>query len=187
VLLRPTLGPRSSRALSTNAQVLHPGPHPITGVHHHEASSRVHSRSPARSSPQPGVPWVEHGPLSTFPGLRTPQTRSLRRTPGGRQAIEHSPGVTRSALPTSYPYSSIDMCEVVSHPPRMVDIGQLVSTGIARVGDRGRQHDQLAGAAARPVGNVVGGVGVAGVGALAGSPNAVRARAGSPRSAGWFA
>ena len=59
------------------ARSYHPSPHPITGVHHHEASSRVHSRPPARSSPQPGVPWMEQGPLSTFPGLRTPQTRGL--------------------------------------------------------------------------------------------------------------
>jgi hypothetical protein len=54
------------------ARSYHPGPHPITGVHHHEASSRVHSRPPARSSPQPGVPWMEQRPLSTFPRASHP-------------------------------------------------------------------------------------------------------------------
>ena len=65
------------------ARPYHPGPHPISRAVHYEASSRVHSRSPARPSPRLVIPWMDQGPW-LFPGLRTPTGRDLRRTPGGR-------------------------------------------------------------------------------------------------------
>jgi hypothetical protein len=63
------------------ARPYHPVLIPSTRAFHYEASSRVHSRSPARSSPSPVAPGWIGCPLRRILGLRTPQTRSLQRTP----------------------------------------------------------------------------------------------------------
>ena len=94
------------------ARPLFQGPGPIAPVHipspeavYYGASSRVHSRSPARPSPRPGHPWMEQGqPWAHSPGSapRRPGACSARR--GGRRASS-----TRPELPhdrhrrTSYP------------------------------------------------------------------------------------
>ena len=51
------------------------------------------------------------------PGLRTPPTRSRRRTPGWGQAIEHGPGTTRSTShqPILQSCSSLTTCDLASH------------------------------------------------------------------------
>jgi len=46
--------------------------------------------------PSPVTARMERAALGLSPGLRTPPTRSRRRTPRWRQAIEHGPGTTRS-------------------------------------------------------------------------------------------
>ena len=65
------------------ARPYHPGPHPISGAVRYEASSRVHSRSPARPSPRLVIPWMDQGPLGFFPGLRTPTGRTCDARQGG--------------------------------------------------------------------------------------------------------
>ena len=50
--------------------------------------------------PSPAAPGWNEPPLRLSPGLRTPPTKSRRRTPGWGQATEHGPGTTRS---TSHP------------------------------------------------------------------------------------
>ena len=106
------------------ARPLFQGPGPIAPVHipspeavYYGASSRVHSRSPARPSPRPGHPWMEQGqPWAHSPGSapRRPGACSARR--GGRRASS-----TRPELPhdrhrrTSYPAAHSLMCDLVSH------------------------------------------------------------------------
>lgn len=46
------------------------------------ASSGVHCRSPSGLPLARSLPWTERGPLGFFPELRTPTTRSCRRTSG---------------------------------------------------------------------------------------------------------
>ena len=82
------------------ARSYRPGPHPISrscllrGVVKGSLAFTRPAFSPARSSLD-GTRTA----LGTLPGLRTPQTRSLQRTPGRETGIEHSPGAT--ARPTS--------------------------------------------------------------------------------------
>jgi len=74
------------------ARPYHPGPHPISGAVHYGASSRVHSRSPARSSPRLVVPLDGSEALGLFPGLRTP----AGRTCGARQSGDGHRALTRN-------------------------------------------------------------------------------------------
>jgi len=80
--------PRPSGAVTAGpippaaARPLCQGPGPITpaclpspGTVYYEASSRVHSRSPARPSPSPVIPGWNGDFLGLHPGLRTPQAR----------------------------------------------------------------------------------------------------------------
>ena len=46
--------------------------------------------------PSPGIPGQNRDRLGLSPELRTPPTKSRRRTPRRGQAIEHGPGTTRS-------------------------------------------------------------------------------------------
>jgi hypothetical protein len=56
------------------ARPYRPGPHPISGAVNYEASSRVHSRSPARPSPSPGCsPGWNRGPWAHSPGFAPQQ------------------------------------------------------------------------------------------------------------------
>ena len=78
------------------------GPGPITpgsrshlpGAVNYEASSRVHSRSPARSSPSPGCSPDGTGTLGLHPRASHPNGQDPRRTSGRGTGIEHSPGAT---------------------------------------------------------------------------------------------
>ncbi len=131
------------------ARSYHPGHSSrLPGAENDEASSRVHSRSPVRSSPRPvappdgtGAPWA---PSSSFAPHR-PGAGDARR--GRRRTVEHKPVATRPTLSTSYPCSSIDMCDLASHGPlshahtrgrrghprpartRVVDLGDRVDRG----------------------------------------------------------
>ena len=78
------------------------------------------SNSPVRSSPRPRPPGWNGPPLGLSPELRTPPTRSRRRTSRWGQAIEHGPGTTRS---TSHQLilqscSSLTACDLASQRQR---------------------------------------------------------------------
>ena len=109
--LRPPLAPSPrGQALSPRARI------PSPGAVHYEASSRVHSRSPARPSPSPVGPWMEQGPLGLLSGLRTPAGRTCTahaRAGDGHQALARSytPGIL-TGPPSA---SSLKMCDLVSH------------------------------------------------------------------------
>ena len=95
--------PRPSGALTAGpippaaARPLFQGPGPITpafipspGAVYYEASSRVHSRSPARPSPLPVIPGWNGDFLGLLPGLRTPAGRTCgARQGGGRASSTH--------------------------------------------------------------------------------------------------
>ena len=99
------------------ASPLTPLQHPVDGGALHEASTRVQAIHPSGHSPRLRPPGRNEPPLGLSPELRTPPTRSRRRTPGWGQAIEHGPGTTRS---TSHQLilqscSSLTTCDLVSH------------------------------------------------------------------------
>ena len=88
---------------------LYQGPGPITpafipspGAIYYEASSRVHSRSPARPSPSPGDPLDGSGALGLFPGLRTPTGRTCGARQGGGRASSTRPELHDRHRRTSY-------------------------------------------------------------------------------------
>ena len=90
--------PPAAARPSTRGQALSPrSPIPSPRAVHYEASSRVHSRSPARPSPSPGDPLDGSGALGLFPGLRTPTGRTCG-APGRGTDIEHSPGATTDTV-----------------------------------------------------------------------------------------
>lgn len=85
------------------ARPYRPGPHPISRAVNYEASSRVHSRSPARPSPSPGDPLDGSGALGLFPGLRTPTGRTCGARQGGGRASSTRPELHDRHRRTSYP------------------------------------------------------------------------------------
>ena len=108
--------PRPSGALTAGpippaaARPLFQGPGPITpacfpspGAVYYEASSRVHSRSPARPSPWPVGPWMEQRPLGPAPRASHPCRQDLRRTPGGGRASSTRPELYARHNRTSFP------------------------------------------------------------------------------------
>src|SRR5262249_35431337 len=119
--------PRPSGTLTASpippaaARLLCQGPGPITpaclpspGTVYYEASSRVHSRSPARPSPSPVIPGWNGDFSGLHPGLRT-RRQDLRRQPRRGTGIDHSPGATRPALPDLQFMSSLATGDLVSH------------------------------------------------------------------------
>jgi len=86
--------PATARPLSQGPGPITPVLVPSTGAVYYEASSRVHSRSPARPSPTPGCPPDGTGALGLTPRASHPNRQDLRRTPEQGTGIEHSPGVT---------------------------------------------------------------------------------------------
>jgi len=62
----------------------------------HGASTRVQAIHPSGHSPRLRPPGWNGPPLGLSPELRTPPTKSRRRTSRWGQAIEHGPGTTRS-------------------------------------------------------------------------------------------
>jgi hypothetical protein len=92
VLTRPVRSLRPRSPPLPAARPYHPGPHPISGAVHYGASSRVHSRSPARSSPRLVVPLDGSEALGLFPGLRTP----AGKTCGARQSGDGHRALTRN-------------------------------------------------------------------------------------------
>ena len=85
--------PATARPLSQGPGPITPVLIPSTGAIHYEASSRVHSRSPARPSPSPVSPGWNRGPWA-YSRASHPNRQDLRRTPEQGTDIEHSPGVT---------------------------------------------------------------------------------------------
>ena len=73
---------------------------PSSEASFHEASDKGSRHSPVRSSPNPRPPGQNEPPLGLSPELRTPPTKSQRRTSRWGQANKHGPGTTRS---TSHP------------------------------------------------------------------------------------
>ena len=54
---------------------------PSSRARNNEASTGIHLRSPVRSSPRPLLLRTKRRPFGFFPGLRTPTSRTRRRTP----------------------------------------------------------------------------------------------------------
>ena len=108
--------PRPSGALTAGpippaaACPLYQGPGPITpafipspGAIYYEASSRVHSRSPARPSPLPVIPGWNGDLLGSIPGLRTPAGRTCGARQGGGRASSTRPELHDRHYRTSNP------------------------------------------------------------------------------------
>lgn len=82
------------------ARSYHPVRFPSPEAEHNEASSRVHSHSPARPSPWPVIPRMEreflgHAPRASHPTSQEPATHAR----AGDGHFEHSPGATSPAPP----------------------------------------------------------------------------------------
>ena len=95
--------PVAARPLSQGPGPITPVLVPSTGAVHYEASSRVHSRSPARPSPTPGCPPDGTGAFGLHSGLRTPtgKTCGARRSRG--RASSTRPESHDRHRRTSYP------------------------------------------------------------------------------------
>ena len=95
-----------------------PPQHPIGGAPLYEASTRVQAIHPS-GLPLACSPRMERAALGLSPELRTPPTRSRRRTSRWGQAIEHGPGTTRSTShqPILQSGSSLVSCDLASHRP----------------------------------------------------------------------
>lgn len=99
-LVTGLMPPATTRPLCQGPGPIAPVTIPPSGAPDNEASSRVHSRSPARPSPRPGDPRMERGLLGhKIPGFapRRPGACDARR--GGRRALEHLPGAMSPASP----------------------------------------------------------------------------------------
>ena len=72
------------------ASPYHPAPHPISGALHYEASSRVHSRSPARSSPRLWPPGWNGGPWALPRASHPAGTRDARQGGDRHRALARS-------------------------------------------------------------------------------------------------
>jgi hypothetical protein len=74
------------------ARPYHPGLHPSPGAIYYEASSRVHSRSPARPSPLPVIPGWDGDFLGLLPGFAPPagKTCGARQGGDGHRALARS-------------------------------------------------------------------------------------------------
>jgi hypothetical protein len=73
---------RPPLAASSSGQVLTQVFDPSSWARRDEASSRVHSRSPVRSSPRPAPPDGTGAPWASSPGFAPRTGRTCRRTPG---------------------------------------------------------------------------------------------------------
>jgi hypothetical protein len=94
---------------------------PITPVHvpppgaaRNEASSRVHSRSPARPSPHPVVPPDGAGALRLLPWASHPNKQDLRRTPERGRASSTHPKLRNRQTSALQSASPLAMCNFVS-------------------------------------------------------------------------
>ena len=85
------------------------------------------SNSPVRPFPSPVAARMERAALGLYPELRTPPTKSRRRTSRWGQAIEHGPGTTRSTSHQSnlQSCSSLTTCDLASHDERQKSSGAL--------------------------------------------------------------
>jgi hypothetical protein len=101
-------------------------PGPITRVldppsraSNNEASSRVHSHSPVRSSPRPVAPRTERGSLGFFPELRTPTGRTRRRT-SGRGSVTNTNRELRDRHRRPPIHELTHMRDIASHPQVLI-------------------------------------------------------------------
>jgi hypothetical protein len=83
------------------------------------------SNSPVRPFPSPVAARMERAALGLSPELRTPPTRSRRRTSRWGQAIEHGPGTTPSTSHQSIlqSCSSLTTCDLASHDEQQAFAG----------------------------------------------------------------
>src|SRR6266545_3240950 len=119
---RTAVLPRPSRLLDRRlplhgGQSLHPAPTAhLAGlrVTRHQRGFKPFTRP---VFPPPVATRMERAALGLSPELRTPPTRSRRRTPRRGQAIEHVPGTTRSTSHQSIlqSCSSLTTCDLASH------------------------------------------------------------------------
>jgi hypothetical protein len=96
-VLIPTDGDCRPTPAASLRPVPAPRNRPIGGGSLNDASTRVQAIRPS-GLPQPVAAGWNGPPLGSSPGLRTPPTRSRRRTPGWGQAIEHGPGPTAQLI-----------------------------------------------------------------------------------------
>ena len=98
--LRPPLAPSSrGQALSPRSGI--PSPEAVR----YGASSRVHSRSPARPSPSPDRSLDGTGAVGLLLGLRTPTGKTRRARQGGGRASSTRPELYDRHRRTSHPYA----------------------------------------------------------------------------------
>ena len=91
--------PAAARPLSQGPGPITPARIPSPGAVYYEASSRVHSRSPARPSPWPVGPWMEQGPpWARSPGFAPQQAGPAAHAGAGdghrALARSYTPGIT---------------------------------------------------------------------------------------------
>ena len=91
-------------------------PEPPTGGDRFTRHQRGFTRFARPVFPSPAGARMERAATWASPGLRTPPTRSRRRTPRWGQAIEHGPGTTLYDISrTSNPACSLVSCDLASH------------------------------------------------------------------------
>ena len=114
VFSRPVRCLRSPPAASQRP-ALHPGPHPISGAHLDEASSRFTHVHPS-GLPLTCGPRMERGPLGFFPELRTPPLPATHVRAGtGHRTLTRA---TSSTSPPTSNQRATRTCDLVSHHPR---------------------------------------------------------------------
>ena len=159
----PAVLTRPVRSLRPPLAPFFQGPGPITparipssGAVYYEASSRVHSRSPARSSPSPVGPGWDRASWACSPGFAPRQAGPARRTPGQGTDIKHSPGVIRPAsapdlLPLTHSQCATSCRTTGTDMSRFPTPGHLVSW--AKFAPKARQSAGRSKAAATGKGN----------------------------------
>jgi hypothetical protein len=137
---------RPSRLLDRRPPLLSGQPlDPAPASHQQGVCFTRHQRSFTQFTPpvfpSPVAAWM--AALGLSPGLRTPPTRSRRRTPRWGQANEHGPGTTRST-------SHRSILQSVVHSQRATSRRTTTSRCTARRNRRSRQRCFCGGAAPAP-------------------------------------
>jgi hypothetical protein len=119
MLTRSTPRLRPAPAAFSAASPYTPLQHPISGASDNEASTKVYAIHPS------GLPLacglrMERAPLGFSPELRTPPTKSRRRTSGWGRALSTSPGQRSRHLPDLQSAHPLETCDLVSQPSTLI-------------------------------------------------------------------
>ena len=92
--------------------------------------------------PSPVAARMERAALGLSLGLRTPPTKSRRRTPRWGQAIEHGPGTTAQLTSVDLQSgSSLNTCDLASHVARPSEYSERAESGDPAAVPRNRETD----------------------------------------------